>query len=168
MKKLFVTIAVLIVLVLTQDIFAQQTPVTDNISAKGTVITHISVTSKRDLDFGNDIVPGVIKAVDKSAANSGKFTLAGQPSREISITFTLPTTLSYLTNTLPISFTTTDAGYQTGASIVAFNPAVVQNASFSATGTMDVFLGGTVTPSAGQVSGFYTAPVNISLQYTTN
>ena len=71
-------------------------------------------------------------------------------------------------NTLPISFTTTDAGYQTGATIVAFNPAVVQNASFSATGTMDVFLGGTVTPSAGQVSGFYTAPVNISLQYTTN
>ena len=95
MKKLFVTIAVLIVLVLTQDIFAQQTPVTDNISAKGTVINHITVTSKRDLDFGNDIVPGVVKAVDKSAANSGKFSLAGQPSREISITFTFPTTLSY-------------------------------------------------------------------------
>jgi len=168
MKKLFVTVAVLVVLVLTQDIFAQQTPVTDNISAKGTVITHITVTSKRDLDFGNDIVPGVVKAVDKAAANSGKFSLAGQPNREMSITFTLPTTLSYSTNTMPISFSTTDAGYQTGASIVPFNPATVQNASFSATGTMDVFLGGTVTPSAGQVSGFYTAPVNISLQYTTN
>jgi len=168
MKKLFVTVAVLVVLVLTQDIFAQQTPVTDNISAKGTVITHITVTSKRDLDFGNDIVPGVVKAVDKAAANSGKFSLAGQPNREMSITFTLPTTLSYSTNTMPISFSTTDAGYQTGASIVPFNPAVVQNASFSATGTMDVFLGGTVTPAAGQISGFYTAPVNISLQYTTN
>jgi len=168
MKKLFVTIAVLVVLVLTQDIFAQQTPVTDNISAKGTVINHISVTSKRDLDFGNDIVPGVIKTVDKAAANSGKFSLAGQPSREISITFTLPSNLLSGANTLPISFTTTDAGYQTGATIVAFNPAVVQNASFSATGTMDVVLGGKVTPSAGQLSGFYTAPVNISLQYTTN
>ena len=168
MKKLFVTIAVLVVLVLTQDIFAQQTPVTDNISAKGTVITHISVTAKRDLDFGNDIVPGVIKTVDKAAANSGKFSLAGQPNREMSITFTLPSNLVSGENTMPITFTTTDAGYQTGESLVGFNPAAVQNASFSATGTMDVYLGGKVTPAAGQVSGFYTAPVNISLQYTTN
>jgi len=169
MKKLFVAIVTLAVLVLTQDVFSQQTPVTDNINAKGTVITHISVTSKRDLDFGTDIVPGVATTVDKSAATSGKFSLAGQVSRQIAITFTLPSTLTSGANTMPISFTATDAGYvNTGTTVVAFNPAVVQNASFSATGTMDIYLGGKVTPSAGQVSGVYTAPVNISLQYTTN
>ena len=169
MKKLFVAIVTLAVLVLTQDVFSQQTPVTDNINAKGTVITHISVTSKRDLDFGTDIVPGVATTIDKSAATSGKFSLAGQVSRQIAITFTLPSNLTSGANTMPITFTTTDAGYVNSASpMTAFNPAVVQNATFSATGTMDIYLGGKVTPSAGQVSGFYTAPVNISLQYTTN
>jgi len=169
MKKLVLAIVTLVVLVLTQDVFSQQVPVTDNINAKGTVITHISVTAKRDLDFGTDIVPGVAKTVDKSATTSGKFTLAGQISRQIAITFTLPTNLSSGTNLMPITFTTTDAGYiNTGTTMTAFNPAVVQNASFSATGTMDVYLGGKVTPTAGQVSGLYTAPVTISLVYTTN
>jgi len=169
MKKLVLAIVTLVVLVLTQDVFSQQVPVTDNINAKGTVITHISVTAKRDLDFGTDIVPGVAKTVDKSATTSGKFTLAGQISRQIAITFTLPTNLSSGTNLMPITFTTTDAGYQNSVSpMTAFNPAVVQNASFSATGTMDVYLGGKVTPTAGQVSGLYTAPVTISLVYTTN
>jgi len=168
MQKIVITIAIIVVLVLTQNIFAQQTPVTDNISAKGTVIAHITVTSKRDLDFGNDIVPGIIKSVDKTSANSGKFSFAGQPNREISITFTLPSIVTSSVNSMQISFSTTDAGYQTDGALIDFDPYVTKNASFSGTGTMDVYIGGKVKPSTGQVSAFYTAPFNISLQYTTN
>ncbi|MCX6159711.1 MAG: DUF4402 domain-containing protein [Ignavibacteriae bacterium] len=169
MKKLVLAIVTLVVLVLTQDVFSQQVAETENINAKGTVITHISVTAHRDLDFGTDIVPGVAKTVDKAATNSGKFTLAGEKSRQIAITFTLPSNLSSGTNLMPITFTTTDAGYQNSVSpMTAFNPAVVQNASFSSTGTMEVYLGGKVTPSSSQASGVYTAPVTISLLYTTN
>ena len=168
MKKLVLAIVTLVVLVLTQDVFSQQVAETENINAKGTVITHISVTAKRDLDFGTDIVPGVAKTVDKAVTNSGKFTLAGEKSRQIAITFTLPTNLSHGNDLMPIIFSATDAGYQNSASpMTAFNPAIVQNASFSSTGTMDIYLGGKVTPSSSQASGVYTAPITISLLYTT-
>ncbi|MFA5010941.1 MAG: DUF4402 domain-containing protein, partial [Ignavibacteria bacterium] len=100
---------------------------------------------------------------------AGKFLLAGQPNRQISIAFTLPTNLTNEGNTMPITFSTTDAGYIVNSgSISAFNPAVSTNASFGTDGAMEIVLGGTVTPSSTQVAGQYTAPVTISLQYTTN
>lgn len=169
MKKLFLAIAVVLALTVSKDMFAQQVPVTAQINAKGTVITHITVSSKQDLDFGNDIVAGVATTVDKEATNAGKFLLAGQPSRQISIKFTLPTELSNGTNKMPITFSTTDAGYKvTGSNVTAFNPAVSNNVSFGTNGAMEIVLGGKVSPSSTQIAGSYTAPVTISLQYTTN
>ncbi|MFA7361161.1 MAG: DUF4402 domain-containing protein [Candidatus Kapaibacterium sp.] len=169
MKKFFLAIAVVLVLTVSKDVLAQQVPVTSQINAKGTVITHITVSSKQDLDFGNDIVAGVATTVDKEASNAGKFLLAGQPNRQISIAFTLPTNLLNGTTTMPITFTTTDAGYIVNSgSVSAFNPAVSKNASFGTNGAMEIVLGGTVTPSSTQTAGSYTAPVTISLQYTTN
>ena len=169
MKKYFLAIAVVIALTVSKDIFAQQVPVTSQINAKGTVITHITVSSTRDLDFGNDIVAGVATTVSKTAETSGKFLLSGQPNRQISIAFTLPTNLLNGENTMPIAFSTTDAGYIVNSNpISAFDPSVSKNASFGTNGAMEVYLGGTVTPSSTQVAGQYTAPVTISLQYTTN
>ena len=169
MKKFFLAIAVVLALVVSKDIFAQQVPVTANINAKGTVITHITVSSAEDLDFGNDIVAGVATTVDKTASNAGKFFITGQPNREISIAFTLPTNLLNCSNTMPITFSSTDAGYIVNSNpISAFDPSGSMNASFGTDGAMEVYLGGTVTPSSTQVAGQYTAPVTISLQYTTN
>ena len=169
MKKFFLAIAVVLALVVSKDIFAQQVPVSSQINAKGTVITHITVSSTQDLDFGNDIVAGVATTVDKEASNAGKFLLAGQPNRQISIAFTLPTSLINGSSTMPITFSTTDAGYiVNNGSVSAFDPAVSKNASFGTNGAMEIVLGGTVTPSATQEAGQYTAPVTISLQYTTN
>ncbi len=169
MKKFFLAIAVVLALVVSKDIFAQQVPVTANINAKGTVITHITVSSAEDLDFGNDIVAGVATTVDKTASNAGKFFITGQPNREISIAFTLPSSLINGSSTMPITFSTTDAGYVVnGNPVSAFNPINSKNASFGTDGAMKIVLGGTVTPSATQEAGQYTAPVTISLQYTTN
>ena len=169
MKKFFLAIAVVLALSVSKDMFAQQVPVTAQINAKGTVITHITVSSTQDLDFGNDIVAGVAKTVTKDQSNAGKFLLAGQPNRQISIAFTLPSNLTNGANTMPISFSSTDAGYKVNnGSISAFDPSQSKNASFGTDGAMEVVLGGTVTPSSSQTAGMYSAPVTISLQYTTN
>ena len=166
MKKLFFTLALVLTVIFVNNSFAQ---ITGSILAKGTVLAPISITATRDLDFGNDILPGIVRTVDKSASTSGKFSLAGQSSKQINITLTTPTNLINGANNLPISFTATDAGYKTPTgTLTAFNPATPTNASFGSEGTMDVFLGGKVTPASNQVAGLYTATVNISLYYTGN
>jgi len=77
--------------------------------------------------------------------------------------------LSTARNNLPISFTATDAGYKTPTgTLTAYNPANPTTASFGSEGTMDVFLGGKVTPASNQVAGLYTGTVNIRLYYTGN
>lgn len=166
MKKVFKHILFLFLTILSIDSYAQ---VTASITATATVLTGISIVSKSDLDFGSDIVPGILRTVDKSNANSGRFSLTGSPNKQISIRFITPTQLSNGGNTMPITFGSTDAGYQIpGGNIVSFNPSLVSNASFGSQGTMTVFLGGKVTPSSNQASGFYTASITLNLEYTGN
>ena len=166
MKKVFKYIFILYLTLISVDSYAQ---VTATITASATVLTGISITSKSDLDFGNDIVPGIQRVVDKTNASSGRFSLSGSPNRQISISFITPTQLINGVNTMPITFGSSDAGYQIpGGSVVSFNPSIVSNASFGSQGTMTVFLGGKVTPSANQASGFYTASITVNLQYTGN
>lgn len=166
MKKAIKNIIILLLTIISVDCFSQ---VTASITASATVLTGISITSKSDLDFGNDIVPGIQRTVDKTNANSGRFSLSGAPNKQISIRFITPSQLTYGANTMPISFGSSDAGYQIpGGSIVSFNPAIVSNAFFGTQGTMTVFLGGKVTPASNQPSGFYTASVTVNLEYTGN
>ncbi len=166
MKKVFKYILFFFLTIISIDGYAQ---VTATITASATVLTGISIVSKSDLDFGNDIVPGIQRTVDKSNANSGRFSLTGSPNKQISIRFITPTQLSNGGNTMPITFGSSDAGYQIpGGSVVSFNPSIVSNASFGSIGTMTVFLGGKVTPSSNQASGFYTASITLNLEYTGN
>jgi hypothetical protein len=164
MKKISAIILIICVLFISEDLYSQKT---GNINATAMVLTRISVTNKRDLDFGANIVPGIQQTVDKTAASSGKFSVSGQPSKQISILLTLPAQLLNGSNSMPITFTSTDAGYQLpGGSIVAFNPAATATIAFGADGTMDIFLGGKVTPSTNQVSGVYMGLVTVNLQYS--
>lgn len=143
--------------------------VTGSILVTATVLNPISITTTRDLDFGNDIVPGIFRTIDKTSATSGKFSISGQPSKEVNITLTLPSTLINGPNTLPISFTNTDGGYKTtSGNLITFNPSVPINASLGSDGKLDIFLGGKVTPSHNQISGLYFGTINISLYYTGN
>ncbi len=140
---------------------------TSNITAKATVLTRISVTSKRDLDFGENIVPGIQNIVDKTSASSGKFSISGQASKYISISFLLPSQLINGQNSMPITFTSTDAGYQLPhGSVIAINPAGASTVKFDKEGTMDIFLGGKVTPSGSQATGLYSSAITVNLQYT--
>ena len=166
MKKIIIPAIVLFITMTCVNAYAQ---VTASISATATVLTGISVTNKSDLNFGDDIVPGVQRNVDKTNANSGRFTLLGAPNKQISISFVTPSQLINGANTMPITFSSTDAGYQVpGGSVISFNPVVVSNASFNSQGTMTVFLGGKVNPSNNQESGLYTASITVNVEYTGN
>jgi len=166
MIKLFAIILLTFVILTTGNCFSQESA---NITATATVLTRISVTSKSDLNFGVDIVPGYKRIIAKTDATSGRISISGQPSKQISISFVTPSALSNGSSKMPITFATTDAGYQIpGGSVIAFNPTTVTNATFGTAGTMTIFLGGTVTPSGTQDGGLYTAVVTVNLQFTGN
>jgi len=165
MRKI-VLFTILLSIVFYCDLFSQ---ITGTIQAKGIVLNPISITATRDLDFGDNIIPGMLRTIDKTAASSGKFSLLGQPSKQINVSLTTPSTLINGVQTLPINFTSTDGGYKTTTgSMVAFDPASPTNAVLGTDGVLDVFLGGRVDPAHNQSPGFYTGTVNISLYYTGN
>lgn len=170
MKKLLLAVAIIFIVISTKGVFAQQNVVSASIQAKGTVISHLAVQGLRNLDFGSDLIGGVPTSVSNSSINSGKFEITGKNGREISIDFDLPSNLSDgFGNNLAISFSSTDAGYYNdGSSLIAFNPSVGTNANLSPFGTMQVYLGGTISPTPNQVPGYYSGTVQINLQYTTN
>ena len=177
MKKLLIVIPFICVLLLMSDVYAQKNsdgispkPVTATINAKGTVLSPISVVFTRDLDFGNDILPGINRSIDKNSNSAGKFSILGEAGKEISIEMSLPPELISGENHLAISFTATDAGYVIpGGTVVEFDPATPPvSATFGTDGAMDVLLGGTVQPIFTQPAGLYEGSVTVIFYYTGN
>jgi len=175
MKALLIIVTSIFLLFLFNDIFAQSkegvtpTPITASITAKGTVLSPISVGTTRDLDFGNDILPGIDRTIDKNSGTSGKFSIVGEAGKEVNVSITAPISLFNGTNSLALSFSSTDAAYQiTGGSLVEFDPAVPVNATLGSDGVLDVYLGGTVKPVYKQIAGEYIGTIIVEFNYTGN
>ncbi|RKZ14163.1 hypothetical protein DRQ53_12195 [bacterium] len=167
MKKLAV-LAVIAAMVLPTAAFA----VTGTIQATANVLTPLSVsTDLRALDFG-DVFPGVNKSIAFGDATSGKWQIIGATSAEVQMSFTLPLNLINGVNTMPISFSATDAAYfdaDAVGSAVAFDPSAGSTDNLNGgTGEGFVWLGGTVAPAANQVAGAYAATVSLDVVYTGN
>jgi len=175
MKK-FILVTLLIVLgfVLNANLYAQNEgivpkPLTVTVLAKGTVLSPLSISYSRDLDFGNDILPGVNKTIDKNSNSAGKFSIMGSSEKEITISIMTPEELVSGENSLGISFSESDGGYKIpGNSVIDFNPLNPVNASFGIDGTMDVLLGGTVKPFHDQIPGTYEGSITVIFYYTGN
>jgi len=109
----------------------------------------------------------VAKTVAVTAATSGEFTLTGQSSANVNLSFTLPTNLVNGANNLPIGTwtgCTNTSNSTTGCT--AFTPSASATASaFSGTGNLWVWVGGTVTPAANQAAGTYTGTVQLTAAY---
>jgi hypothetical protein len=174
MKKVFFSLLVIITLFICKDIFAQNNgvipvPITASITAKGTVLSPISVTTTSDLDFGNDILPGITRAIDKNSNSAGKVSIMGEAGKEVNITVTPPGVLYCGTNTLALTFSETDAGYKiTGGNMVEFDPIIPVNANIGADGLLEIYLGGSVVPTYKQVAGEYQGTIIIEFNYTGN
>lgn len=145
-----------------------QAQVSGSIAANATVQTPLTVTGAAALEFGN-VFPGVNKTVDAitGGASAGRFDVSGQGSAQVTVDFILPTNLVNGGNNLAIgSWTAARNGTNTQGAATTFSPAGTETTNLDAAGTLFVWLGGQVSPTAAQVAGLYTANVTMTVAYT--
>ena len=137
-----------------------------SVTATATVQTPINVLGAQALNFGN-VFPGLNKTVAATdVTNAGRFDVAGQASAPVTLSFTLPATLSFGANTMPIdTYTGISAPVSTQVGGVAFNPVTGANPTLSGTGALFVWIGARVTPATNQAQGVYTALVAMTVVY---
>jgi len=125
----------------------------------------VTVSGIRNLAFGN-IVRGVaVHVLPSDAVKSGQFRFVTAIGNVVRLSFTLPTRLNGPSGaTLPISFNSTDAFAVGAAAPVTFNPNNAQTFTIVSSNTINVYIGGTVTPSASQTFGSYTNTIILTVQ----
>ncbi len=137
-----------------------------SINATATVQTPITVSAVQDLGFGN-VFPGLNKTVAVTDAAAGHFSVAGQASANVNLTFALPANLSDGGgNLLPIGSWTGEqntTGTATGSNFVPSGAATAS--ALSGTGALHVFVGGTVAPALNQPAGVYSGSVQMTVVY---
>jgi len=140
---------------------------TANIQATATVQSPINVVGFQPLAFGN-VFPGVLKLIDPSdLTNAGRFDVTGQAGTGVTLSFTLPGTLTG--PGLPLAVTSyqairaNDAG-QT-VSPVLFSPGASNAATLSGAGALHVWVGASVTPPTNQAAGLYTGTITMTVVY---
>lgn len=140
--------------------------------------TLLTVSNPNNLQFGT-VVPGTPTTVDpKTSANAAFFVIQGARNAEVSITMTLPATLSTGTGgwTMPISFSATAGCYRrqnaTQANCTYFDPnaplVVRINNQNPPNNHINLWMGGTVSPSPTQNGGVYRGTITLTVVYTGN
>ncbi|MGH7673576.1 MAG: DUF4402 domain-containing protein [Gemmatimonadales bacterium] len=138
-----------------------------SITATANVQTPINVVGAQQLNFGN-VFPGVNKTVQASdLTNAGRFDISGQASAPVTLSFTLPATLSSGPNTMPIDSYTgirAEDAAQAGVAVL-FSPGASNAATLSGTGALYVWIGARVTPATNQAQGTYTGSIQMTVVY---
>src|SRR6267142_2392150 len=138
-----------------------------SVTATASVQTPINVLGAQQLSFGN-VFPGVNKTVNATdLTNGGRFDVSGQASTPVTLSFTLPATLSTGGGaTMPIvSYAGMHAALATQVGGVAFAPAVGATTPLSGTGALFVWVGAQVQPATNQVAGVYTGSITMTVVY---
>jgi hypothetical protein len=135
--------------------------------ATAAVVTPLSVTGLAPLNFGV-VFQGVAKTIAYNNAASGRLSLAGFNTSQVSMTFTLPTTLSSGGSSMPINtYRVRVNGVNSTAGAVRI--AVVSGVPVArnlVAGNLFVFVGGRVQPAAAQPGGTYTGAIVLQAAYT--
>jgi hypothetical protein len=135
-------------------------------SVTATVQQPITVTKNNDLSFGS-VFPGVNKAIGVTAGGAAKFTVAGQASTPVNLTFTLPATIASGGNNLTINswtgqYNPVDA--PTGGT--TFTPSTsATTATLASDGALYVYVGATAAPTASQAAGSYSGSMTMTVVY---
>jgi hypothetical protein len=140
---------------------------TNTIQANAQVQTPINVAAGQPLVFGN-VFPGVNKVVGPNdLTDAGRFDVTGQGSTPVTLSFTLPATLSAGGPTMPIDqFQAIRA--DDNAQLVNgafFSPGASNAATLGALGTLFVWVGARVTPAVSQAAGLYTGDITLTVVY---
>jgi hypothetical protein len=131
-----------------------------------TVQQPITVTKNNDLSFAT-VFPGVDKTIAVTAGGAAKFTVAGQASTPVNLTFTIPATIASGGNTLTLAswaghFATTDVT-SGGTSFTPSSSATA--ATLSGSGALYVYVGATAQPTVTQAAGSYSGNMTMTVVY---
>jgi len=140
----------------------------NNASASVTAVVQapIVVTKNSDLAFGN-VFPGLSKTIAVTDAGAASFSISGQASANVNLTFTLPSTLTSSANSLTVSswtgiYNTTNSA----SSGTTFTPSTSATSStLSSGGALYVFVGATVAPPVSQAAGTYSGTMTMTVVY---
>jgi len=148
---------------------AAQVTATASINAIANVsgVAPLTATGVNDLNFGT-ATAGVPKVPASLATDAGRFTISGQASTPVTVTFTLPTVLTGpAAATIPITFSSSDGlewNPYPGA-FTTFDPNAAHFTSLDAVGSLIIGISGTVSPPALTVTGSYTGTVSMTVAY---
>jgi hypothetical protein len=127
----------------------------------------VTVSGIRDLAFGSVIRGVATRVTPDNPVKSGQFRFITAIGNQVRLRFTLPNRLNGPGGArLTISFGTTDGiavGSAANSVPVTFNPNQTQTFNIVTSTTINVFLGGTVTPTANQAFGNYTNTVTLTI-----
>jgi hypothetical protein len=131
-----------------------------------TVQQPITVTKNNDLSFGN-VFPGIDKPIAVTAGGAAKFTVAGQASTPVNLTFTIPATITSSGNNLTLAnwtghFATTDV--TSGGTSFTPSPSAT-SATLSGSGALFVYVGATAQPTSTQAAGSYSGSMTMTVVY---
>jgi hypothetical protein len=131
-----------------------------------TVQQPITVTKNNDLSFGN-VFPGVDKSIAVTAGGAAKFTVAGQASTAVNLTFSTPATIASGGNNLALASWT---GHYSGTDLptggTSFTPSPsATSATLNGSGALYVYVGATAQPTTTQAAGSYSGNVTMTVVY---
>ena len=169
MKKLSILLSLVAIFSIAS--FTAKAQVKATAEASANIVGPISITKSVDLSFGNVAVSptlagtvvlgpastrtktgGVTLPVLAGTVTAAKFTVAGEAGTTYSIT-------------LPAAFTITGAGTPMTIDNFVSTPSATGSL---ASGTEDIFVGGTLNVAAGQVSGLYTNTTDLVVTVNYN
>ena len=135
-------------------------------TVSATVQQPITVTKNNDLSFGS-VFPGVDKSIAVTAGGAAKFTVAGQASTPVNLTFTIPATIASSGNNLTLaSWTGHHATTDVTSGGTTFTPsASATSATLSGSGALYVYVGATAQPTSTQAAGSYSGSMTMTVVY---
>jgi hypothetical protein len=126
----------------------------------------LTAVGVNDLQFGA-VIAGLVGTIADEAADGGRWDITGEPSADLSVSFTLPTVLSGPGGDIPITFSATDGlrwDPYPGA-FTTFNPNAVFATTITAGGTLSIGIIGSVAPALGTTTGTYTGVITLTVAY---
>jgi hypothetical protein len=126
------------------------------------VYSNLVLTKNSDLNLGITN-PGTDKTVAATAAAAGKFTVGGQAS--VPVTVTYPSSVSLTSGANSLSFAPEINGHSADAQGSSAAVSSGSSVTTSASGAYYVWLGGTATVAAAQPTGTYAGTFTLSIAY---
>ena len=168
-KKVLATAAALTLLLAVSGVANRASAqATASITATANVIGYapLSATGVNDLDFGT-VTAGTPKTPTSLSANAGRFNLSGQPSTPVTVSFTLPTALTGVSGSIPVTFGAADGLLWTSFPTThsTFDPNAPFFTTTDGSGNLVIGISGTVSAPLTAVTGTYTGTVTLTVSY---